>query len=478
MQMIIDGIHVDASDNSTIEIKCPATGQLLDTVPNATKEDVDRAVAAALKGQKIWAATPVHQRADILYRFLELVESNKDQLATTLCLETGKPLTEAKFEVGNIAVAFKAFIEKAKHIYGEIIPAGSELGKEKHLQLVVREPLGVIACIIPFNMPCNLFDQKVAPTLMAGNAALIKPSHQNPLTICMLVEMLAEAGVPAGAVQVITGRGQESGSYITHHPDIHAITFTGSTTVGIETAKAGAEHLAHVTLELGGNDAFIVCADADIDLAVEEVVLGRMFNTGQVCCSSKRFIVDNKIKAEFTQKVIARLQKINRGAIDKPETQLGCLINEEAAINVDKQVQLTVAQGGKIALGGQRDGAFYDPTVIVDVPKNADIATDMEVFGPVVPIIGFDSETEALDIANNSIYGLNGCIFTADLKKAYQMASLMECGSVIINGASFFRSFEMPFGGHKYSGIGSEGAMTTFDEVTQCKTIVLKNILA
>ena len=477
MKMIIDGKLVDASRGELMKITCPATNQLLDTVPNATKEDVDAAVAAARRGQKAWAAYPIYQRAEILYKFLELVEADKDRLAQTLCHETGKPITEARREIGNIPIAFKAFIEKGKHLYGETLPTGAEAGQENHLQIVVREPLGIIVAIIPFNVPGNLFSQKVAPSLMAGNAVIVKPPHQNPLTICMLAACLREAGVPDGAIQTVTGWGPEAGSYLTNHPDVHAITFTGSTAVGIATAQAAAKHLTHITLELGGNDPFIVCADADIDLAIEEVVSGRMVNTGQICCASKRFIVHNSIKDEFTEKVVERLKKLKLGPIDDPATQLGCLISEEAAKRVEEQVNKTVAQGGKIVLGGARDGAFYQPTVIADVPRSADIALDMEVFGPVVPVIGFDTIEEAIEIANASKYGLSGCVFSQDFKKAYHVVSQLECGSTVINGASFLRSFEMPFGGCKYSGIGRERALSTYDEVTRSKVILLKNLL-
>jgi succinate-semialdehyde dehydrogenase/glutarate-semialdehyde dehydrogenase len=215
-----------------------------------------------------------------------------------------------------------------------------------------------------------------------------------------------------------------------------------------------------------------------VDLAVEELIWGRMYNTGQVCCASKRFLIHNSIKEQFTSKTIERIKKIKLGDPADAATQLGCLISEKAAIEVERQVALTVEQGGKILLGGKRNGAFYEPTVIGNVPKTADVAKDMEIFGPVVPIIGFDTLAEAIEIANASIFGLCGCIFTADMKKAYKTAQQLECGGVVINGASFFRSFEMPFGGYKYSGIGTEGVLSTFNEVTRLKTIVLKNILA
>jgi len=477
MKMIIDGKAVDASGGETIPVNNPATGKVIDTIPAASEADVRTAVEKAKQGQKIWAKVPLHEKGDILLKFVALVEENKEKLARTLSDETGKPITEARGEIANIPIAFKGFIEKAKHLYGEVIPNGQEKNQEHHVLLTVREPVGVVACVIPFNFPCDLFDQKVAPALLAGNAAIVKPSTDNPLTLCMLTELLVRAGVTNGAIQVLTGRGSQVGNWLCQNPDVHAITFTGSTEVGLETYKNAASHLAHVALELGGNDAFIVWKDGDVDLAVEETIWGRMYNTGQVCCASKRFLIHNTLKDAYAKKLVERIKKIKLGDPADDATQLGCLISEKAAIEVERQVGLTVSQGGKIILGGKRNGAFYEPTVIVDVPKTADVAKDMEIFGPVVPIIGFDTLEEAVEIANASKFGLCGCIFTADMKTAWKTAAQLECGGVIINGASFFRSFEMPFGGYKYSGIGTEGVLSTFDEVTLTKTIVLKNII-
>ena len=477
MKMIIGGKPADASDLQTINVTNPATGAVIDTIPAATKEDIDLAVAKALEAQRIWAKVPVHQKVDIMYQFLKLVEENEEDLARTLSDETGKPIVEARNEIANIPIAFRAFSEKAKHLYGETIPAGMEAGQERNILITKREPIGVIACVIPFNFPCDLFDQKVAPALLAGNAAIVKPSTDNPLTLCKLTAMLVEAGVTDGAIQIVTGRGSKMGGWLCGNPDVHAITLTGSTEVGIETAKIGADHLAHMALELGGNDAFLVLEDGNVDLAVEEMVWGRMYNTGQVCCASKRFIIHRSLVEEFTQKVVARIQKIKQGMPSEESTQIGCLISEKAAIEVEKQIQLTVEQGGTIVLGGKRNGAFIEPTVIAGVPKTADVATDMEIFGPVVPIISFDTVEEAIEIANSSKFGLCGCVFTENMKLAMKVCNELECGGTVINGASFFRSFEMPFGGYKYSGIGTEGVMSTFEEVTRMKTIVLKNII-
>ena len=475
--MFINGAQCDASDGATIEVTNPATGAVIDTIPAATKEDVDRAVACAKEAQKAWADVSVSQKVEILYKFLDIVDDNKEKLAQTLSQETGKPIVEARAEIGNIRIGFSGFCEKAKHLYGNTFPAGLEPGQDTHVLITKKEPIGVIACVIPFNFPCDLFDQKVAPTLLAGNAAIVKPSTDNPLTLCMLTQMLGEAGVLPGAVQIVTGRGSNTGTWLCENPDVHGITLTGSTEVGIETYQRGAAHLAHIALELGGNDAFIVLEDGDVDLAVEEMIWGRMYNTGQVCCASKRFLVHKSRAAEFAEKAVARISQLKQGQPADESTQIGCLISEKAAIKVKEQIDHTVEQGGTIVLGGERDGAFITPTVITGVPKTADVASDMEIFGPVVPIIEFETVEEAIEIANSSKFGLCGCVFTENMKTAVKVCNALECGGTVINGASFFRSFEMPFGGYKYSGVGTEGVMSTFDEVTRTKTIVLKNII-
>lgn len=475
MKMIINGKQVDSESKVTFDVTNPATGKVIDTVPKATAKDVDAAVTAAVAGQKVWEKYPVWKRAEVLYKFLDLVEDNKEDLAQTLCAENGKPIVEARAEIHNIHIGFKGFIEHAKHYYGSIIPAGTEEGQDGNLQLVTREPIGVVACVIPFNFPCDLFDQKVAPALMMGNAAIVLPSSDNPLTLMKLTGLLVEAGVPDGAIQCLTAPGAVKEAAVTD-PRVHLVTLTGSTDVGINTAVLAAKNLTHTALELGGNDAFIVMPDADIDLAVDEVVWGRMYNTGQVCCASKRFLIHNSVKDEFTKKVVEKIKTLKVGDPADESSQIGCLISEKAAIKVEGQVEKTVEQGGHIVLGGHRNGAYYEPTVIVDIPKTADVATDMEIFGPVVSIIGFDTEEEAVEIANSSKFGLSSCVFTRDQKTAFRVTRAMEAGGAVINGASFFRAFEQPFGGYKHSGIGTEGVISTFNEMTRSKTIILKNI--
>ncbi len=475
MQNIINGKFVDATNKATMNIVNPYTGKVIDTVPYSNEKDAKKAVEYAKKAQKSWKDVPVYQKAEILNKFIELVEENKDDLAKTLCKETGKPITQAYAEIANISISFKAFSEKAKHLYGNVIPAGTEAGQDKTLQFTTREPLGVMVAIIPFNFPCDLFDQKVAPAILAGNTVIVKPPHQNPLTLIKLTALLKEAGLPNGVVQVVTGDGVV-GSALAKNPDVHGITFTGSTTVGKITYLNGAEHLAHVALELGGNDAFIVLDDADIDLAVEETVWGRMYNTGQVCCASKRFIVQRGVLDEFQEKLINRISKLVVGNPLDKKTEIGALVTKAACEKAVKQIEKVVEQGGKIILGGKAEGAVLEPTIITDIPKTADVARDEEIFAPVISIIPCDDVEEAIEIANSSCYGLCGCVFTRDMKTAFDVCSRLECGGTVINGASFHRSFEMPFGGYKKSRIGTEGEISKFHQVTKTKTITLKNI--
>lgn len=476
MNMIINGQDLPASDGETINVINPYNNEWIDSVPSATKEDIDTAVNAARAAWKSWKQTPVYKRVDLVNNFLTLVEQNRTGLGKLLSLESGKTITETAVEMNNIFTAWRAFSEKAKHLYDTVIPAGLEYNHDNNIVLTKREPLGVVACIIPFNFPCNLFNQKVAPAILAGNCVIVKPATDNPLTICRLVSLMREAGFPDGVVQVVTGRGSAIGQYLSTHKGIDAITLTGSTTVGMEVAEKAAPSLKRIALELGGNDAFIVLEDADLELAINEAVNARFFNAGQICCAPKRFLIHRSYYEAFVTAVTERISSFTFGDPLNPDTKVGTVISERAARIVADQIQLTVQQGGRIVLGGSREGAFVAPTVIRDVPFSADVMHDMEIFGPVMPIAAFDSEDEVLELANATIYGLGGSVFTRDMKKAMKFTDNLECGSVVINGSSYFRSFEMPFGGFKYSGIGSEGVFSTFDELTQLKCITLKGI--
>lgn len=477
MKNIIGKERLDASNNAVIEIINPATKAFIDTVPNSTIEDVDKVAKIAYNAQKVWENISMYQRGEILKRFITLVERDKLSLAKLLSDETGKPITEAIAEVSNTKVFVEAYVERAKHLYGINIPLGIEPGQENTIQYTMRQPLGVVACIIPFNFPLDLFGQKVPSALIMGNAVIIKPSTYNPLTLTKYTELLIEAGVPEGVVNCIHGEGKVVGQALAAHPLIHCVSLTGSTAAGQQTMATASKTLSHVMLELGGNDAFILCEDGDIDLAVEETVWGRLYNAGQVCCASKRFLIHNSVKNEYIQKMIDKLRTLKVGMPNDPTTRIGCLINENAALKVEEQVKKTIDAGARLVYGGRRNGAFFEPTIIDNVTKDMEVAKDMEIFGPVISIIGFDNLEEAIEIANSSSFGLSSNIITNDMKKAFKAASKLEAGGVVINGASFHRSAEMPFGGWKYSGIGNEGISSTLEEMSRIKTIILKNIM-
>lgn len=467
----------DASDGRTINIMNPATNELIDTVPESSKLDCDKAVEAAHVAQKEWAKKPIHERASILMKFVSIVEGHKDELAKLLSDETGKPISEAIGEIANVSIGVPAFCEKAKHEYGKVIEGGMEKGQEHNLYYTVQAPLGVVVAVIPFNFPSDLFCQKVPAALLMGNTVILKPSAHNPLTLTKYVEYLLEAGVPGGVINLINGSGGEAVQAMAENPKVALVTLTGSTLAGSETMAKCAKNITHVMLELGGNDAFILHKDGDIDLAVEETVWGRLYNTGQVCCASKRFLVHKDIKNAFVEKLKTRLEGIPVRMPSNPEAKIGCLISEDAAKKVERQVNDTVALGAKVVFGGRRKGAFYEPTILVDVTKGMPVAKDEEIFGPVISIIEYEDIDEAIAIANQSSYGLCGCIISENQKTCQYVADRLECGGVVINGASFFRPFEMPFGGWKHSGIGNEGVSSTLHEMSRTKTIVLKNIL-
>ena len=477
MKNLIGKNWMDASDGKVIEVTNPATNEFIDTVPNSSLDDVDMAVKEAIIGQKVWAKVPIHERGKILMKFNELVKSHRDELAKLLSDETGKPNTEAYGEIDNVDIGVPAFVEKAKHEYGHLIPRGSEKGNERTIQYTVQEPLGVVAAIIPFNFPSDLFCQKVPSALMMGNSVIVKPSTYNPLTLTKYVELLIEAGVPYGAIEVLHGDGKTVGQGLAAHKGVALVSLTGSTAAGMETMGTCSKNLTHVMLELGGNDALIIHKDADMDLAVEETVWGRLYNTGQVCCASKRFLVHNSVKDEFIRRMIEKIQSLKIGMPSDPDTKIGCLINENAAIRVEEQVKQTVSQGANIVYGGRRNGAFFEPTILDNVTKDMDVAKDMEIFGPVISVIGYDDIDDAIAIANQSSFGLCGGIITNDMPLAMNVSEKMECGGFIVNGASFFRSFEMPFGGWKHSGIGNEGVSSTLKEMSRTKTVILKNII-
>jgi succinate-semialdehyde dehydrogenase/glutarate-semialdehyde dehydrogenase len=478
MKMVIGNGWNDASDGQVEEIINPATGEIVDTVPSATAADVERAVGVAVQAQVEWAQRTVRERAALLERFADLVVERRLELGRVLSEESGKPyLAEAVWEFDSVAYVIKAGVEVAKHFYGQTMPMGAEPGYDNDVQFTWHEPLGIIACIIPFNFPPAIWSFKAGAALAAGNAIITKCPDDNPLALLKLHEIMLEVGIPAGVIQCLTGDGPSVGAPLAADPRIASVNFTGSTATGIKIAKSVADNLTSYQFELGGNDPFIICEDGDLDLAVSESG-DKSRNSGQACSAAKRFIVHNSVKDEFVQRLIEeRLKPLVIGNPMDEKTTMGPLISEQAAKGVEDQVNLTVGQGAKVVYGGKRNGAFFEPTVLTDVTPDMDVAQSMEVFGPVWTVIGFDTIDEAIEIANNSTYGLGSGVITRDIKTAFKVAKALKTGHVAINGSGGFRAAELPFGGgRKGSGNSRESMAAVMSEVTQQKSIILRYV--
>ncbi len=477
MKMLIGGKWVDASDGGTMEVRNSATQALIDTVPVATAQDIERAIAIAQEGKRIWGGTPVHERARVLEKAACEIERRQTELAELLTTEMGKIIRESTPEIAVAARIYRGFGQRMCSLYGETM-TDFQAGTEKDIIFTRREPLGVIACIVPFNYPVELCAQKVAAALAAGNAVIIKPASDNPLTVTAVAGILFEAGVPGEAIQVLTGSGAVIGDALTKSPLIDGVSLTGSTEVGIAVAKNAAQTLKHVFLELGGNDPYIVFGDADIEEAVEGAVAGRVQNAGQTCCAPKRFIVQNSIKKRFLECAAERLRRVKTGSPLDFATDLGSLISPRAARTVEEQLKATLAAGARMLFGGKRyNETYFEPTLLDAVTPEMDIARDLEVFGPIIPVIGFDTLDDAVRIANNTIFGLQAGVITKDMRVAMTAASRLQCGGVVIGGSGNYRDVDQPFGGTKMSGMGREGISCTLEEMTQPKSYILKKVL-
>ncbi len=475
MKMLINGEWVSSADGATIDVVNPYTGEVMDNVPAATKQDVDFAISEAVKGQKIWNRKIIRERAEILRRYMELLRRDRDELAKLLTMETGKPVFDSYGEIDSVIMTFDSSVEVVKHQYGKTMPMGIEGGYDDDLQVTIHEPLGVIACIVPFNFPAALWAFKAGPALMAGNAIVVKPATSNPLTVLKLMGLLVEAGVTPQAVQCITGRGATVGNWISDNPAVAQVNLTGGVEAGKEIARHAAENLTSYKFELGGNDPLIICADCDMELAVNEAG-DKTRNAGQCCSGAKRFIVHESIKDEFVRRLIEeRLKTVKEGDLMDIETNFGVLISEKAAIEVEKQVQHTIDQGAKLVYGGVRRGAYYMPTVLDNCTIDMDVCKNMEIFGPVFPIFTFKTLEEAIEIADATDYGLSSGVITENLKDAMMVAGSLKAGMVAVNGSGGFRAQELPFGGgKKMSGNSRECLSSVLEEVTQEKSIIFR----
>lgn len=469
-QCFIDGDWVDASTGKTIEVRNPASGELLATVPDAGAVETQIAIAAAEAAFAGWRERPAEERSRILRRWFDLMLQHQDDLALLMTSEQGKPLNESKGEIAYAASYIEWFAEEAKRIYGEVIPSP---WRDKRI-VVTREPVGVCAAITPWNFPAAMITRKVAPALAAGCTMIVKPAAQTPLSALAMAELASRAGVPHGVFSVVTGDARAIGGALTASPVVRKLSFTGSTEVGRVLAAQCAPTLKKMSLELGGNAPFIVFADADLDAAVEGALASKYRNTGQTCVCANRLLVHDAVYDTFAEKLARAVKALKVGSGVESGVGQGPLIDMPALRKVEELVADATGQGGRVITGGRRHvlgGTFYEPTVIVDATPKMRIAKE-EVFGPVAPLFRFGSDDDAIRMANDTEFGLAAYLYSKDLQRVWRVASALEVGMVGIN-TGIISTAVAPFGGVKQSGMGREGSFHGIDEYVDTKYLCM-----
>ena len=467
MDMLIDGEYVNDMDRE--DVINPYTGEVIDTVPISHLNNVDKAIEAANNAKKFLQEMSAFKISNKLFNVCDKLKENRDDFAELLTKEVGKPINESYVELDRSVETLKLAAEEAKRIYGESVPLDAGLNGKGFFAFTQKLPLGVVAAITPFNYPLNLTIHKIAPAIAAKNTVIIKPPTNAPLTVMKFSELVNEE-FPDGVINVITGYGSEVGDALVASDKIDKISFTGSVLTGLLIAQRAG--MKKVTLELGGNDPLVVLDDANVDAAVKGVINGAYLNAGQVCMGVKRIIVQEGIYNKFKTRLVEETSKIKMGNPMDKSTQLGTLISEKAAMQVEETVNNAVNAGAEILTGGKRNGAFYEATVIDKVTPDMDLVVN-ETFGPVAPLIKVKTVDEAIQIANATEYGLQAGVFTENYMNAMRCANEIEAGTVFINKQSTFRTDNMPFGGFKNSGCGKEGIKYAVEEMTKTKLIGL-----
>ena len=453
-----------------IDVDNPATGAIIGRIPSFGRDIAAKAIAAAERAMPAWAAKTAKERANVLRRFFDLMMQNQEELAQLLTLEQGKPLAESRGEIAYAASFLEWFGEEAKRVYGDTIP-GHQADKRI---VVVKQPIGVVAAITPWNFPSAMITRKIAPALAAGCAVVVKPAAQTPFSALALGVLAEAAGLPAGLLNIITGSSTEIGAEFTENPVVRKISFTGSTGVGAKLMAQSAPSIKKLSLELGGNAPFIVFDDADLDAAVEGAIMSKFRNAGQTCVCANRIYAQASIYDAFVEKLVKATNalKVGDGAVEG--TMIGPMIDDNAVAKVDEHISDALAKGAKILTGGGRHalgGRFFAPTVLRDVTSDM-IVTREETFGPLAPVIRFETEEDAIRMANDSEFGLAAYFYARDLGRVWKVAEAIEAGIVGVN-TGIISTEVAPFGGIKSSGLGREGSHYGIEDYLEIKYICM-----
>ncbi|HBM9476630.1 NADP-dependent succinate-semialdehyde dehydrogenase [Klebsiella oxytoca] len=465
-QAFIDGRWRDASSGETLGVTNPANGQQLGRVPKMGAEETREAIDAAARALPAWRALTARERATILRRWFDLMMEHQDDLARLMTLEQGKPLAEAKGEIGYAASFIEWFAEEGKRIYGDTIPGHQA---DKRL-LVIKQPIGVTAAITPWNFPSAMITRKAGPALAAGCTMVLKPASQTPFSALALAELANRAGIPEGVFNVVTGSASEVGNELTGNPLVRKLSFTGSTEIGRQLMEQCAKDIKKVSLELGGNAPFIIFDDADLDKAVEGALASKFRNAGQTCVCANRLYIQDGVYDRFAEKLQQAVSKLQIGDGLQPNVTIGPLIDEKAIAKVQEHIADALDKGARVATGGkphELGGNFFQPTILVDVPSDAKVAKE-ETFGPLAPLFRFKDEADVIAQANDTEFGLAAYFYARDLGRVFRVGEALEYGIIGIN-TGLISTEVAPFGGVKSSGLGREGSKYGIEDYLEIK---------
>jgi aminomuconate-semialdehyde/2-hydroxymuconate-6-semialdehyde dehydrogenase len=467
----IGGEHVAPASGEYIDNICPSTGEGMGKIPDSDERDVAAAVDAAQKAFPAWSTTPAAERSRVLLRLADLIERDREHLAYFESLDSGKPISLARrLDIPRAVANFRFFATAILHQASE-----AHATDNMALNYTLRQPLGVVGLISPWNLPLYLMTWKIAPAIASGNTAVAKPSELTPITAKLLSKLAGEAGVPPGVINIVHGYGPKAGHALTAHPDVRAISFTGGTATGAKVAATAAPLFKKLSLELGGKNPNVVFADADLDEAIATSIRSSFWNQGEICLCGSRIFVERSLYAQFVERFVSATKQLRVGDPLDDSTDVGALISESHLQKVLRYIELAKQEGGTIVTGGRRvdrPGFFVEPTVITGLGCERRVLQE-EIFGPVVTITPFEDEAEAVAFANSTRYGLSASLWTRDLQRAHRVAAAIECGTVWIN-TWLLRDLRVPFGGMKESGVGREGGFESLNFFTETKNICVK----